>query len=140
MLLKQLQRAAMMPDQNPVKTKSFNDLLQEMINNAEQNCCKFPTHRRHSVIIKKFAAALFLYAGPLAYEFFQQNMPEALPCTRTIQSAIHSEYESIDKGSFRFDELKAHIERYEAPHLFLYLKMPLELQDEWNMTVPLTDE
>ena len=116
-LISQLQRTAMMPDQDPVRTKSFNNLLQEMINNAEQNHCKFPTRRRHSVIIKKFATALFLYSGPLAYEFLQQNMPEALPCTRTIQSAIHSEYKGIDEGTFRFDELKAHIERYKAPAL-----------------------
>ena len=105
----------MMPDQNPVKTKSYNNLLQEIITNANKNYCKFPTGRRHSPIIKKFATALFLYSGPLAYEFLQQNIPQAMPCTRTIQSAIYAEYNRIDEGSFRFDELQAHIERYKTP-------------------------
>ena len=46
-----------------------------------------------------------ILADPLAYELIQQNMPEALPSTRTVQSAIHSEYETI-QGVFRFDELR----------------------------------
>ena len=58
---------------------------------------------------------MFLHAGPLAYEFLQQNVPQALPCVRTIQSTIHSEYKRVDEGCFRFDELKGHIERYKAP-------------------------
>ena len=37
-------------------------------------------------MIKKFATALFIYAGPLAYEFLQNNLPEHFgkvvePCT-----------------------------------------------------------
>ena len=75
-----------------------------MISNAEQNCGKYSTKRKHSGIIKNFAAALFLYAGPLAYEFMQQNIPQALPCVCTIQSTIHSEYKRVDEGCFRFDE------------------------------------
>ena len=115
MLLKDLQQTVMMPEQNPVKTKSYNNLTQEIINNADQNYCKFPTCQRCSTTIKKFATALFLYSGPLAYEFLQQNIPQALPCTRTIQGAIYAEYNRIDEGSFRFDELQAHIERYKTP-------------------------
>ena len=113
--IQDLQRTVMMPDQNPVKTKSYDNLLQEIINTADQNYCKFPTRRRYSPTIKKFATALFLYSGPLAYEFLQQNIPQAMPCTRTIQNAIYAEYNRIDEGSFRFDELQTHIERYKTP-------------------------
>ena len=97
-----------------------------MISNAEQNCGKYPTHQKHSTTIKKFAMALFLYTGSLAYEFLQQNVPQALPCVRTIQTTIHSQYKCIDEGSY---ELKEHIERYGAPNLSLYLKMLQELLD-----------
>ena len=38
-----------------------------------------------------------------------------MPCTRTIQNAIYAEYNRIDEGSFRFDELQTHIERYKTP-------------------------
>lgn len=48
----------------------------------------------------------------MAYELIQQNMPEAMPSIRTIQSAIHLEYKTI---SFRFDELIGHLDQYNAP-------------------------
>ena len=57
----------------------------------------------------------YTVAGPLAYELIQQNMPEALPCVRTVQSAIHSEYETTQEGSFRFDELRQHLDWYNVP-------------------------
>ena len=98
-----------------IKTKCYNNLLQEIINNANQNYSKFSTCRRYFPTIKNFATALFLYSGPLAYEFLQQNVLQAVPCTRTTQSANYAEYNSTDEGSFRFDELQAHIERYKTP-------------------------
>ena len=52
---------------------------------------------------------------PMAYEFIHQNMPEALPCMRTVQTSIHAEYKTIDEGAFRFDELKKHIDRCKDP-------------------------
>ena len=116
MLLRELELSLVASHQNQTKSK-FNNLLQSMISNAEQNCGKFPTKRKHSSTIKQFATALFLFSGPLAYEFLQQNIPQALPCVCTIQSNIHAEYKCVDEGSFRFDELKEHIERYGAPAL-----------------------
>ena len=56
-----------------------------------------------------------MYSGSLAYEFFQQNVSQALPCIRTTQSAIHLEYKCIHEDSFRFDELAEHIEKHGAP-------------------------
>ena len=29
--------------------------------------------------------------------------------------SIHAEYKTIDEGSFRFDEVKKHLDRYKAP-------------------------
>ena len=54
-------------------------VLKQIIVNAERNAGKFNTQRRHPEILKKFSMALFIYAGPMAFEFIHQNMPEALP-------------------------------------------------------------
>ena len=56
----------------------------------------------------------------MAYKFIHQNMPEALPCMRAVQTSIHAEYKTIDKGAFRFDELKKHIDQHKAPAVYFY--------------------
>lgn len=101
--------------ENPNHILSFTNILKEMMANAERNASQYPTYRRHPEILKKFATALFILAGPMAYEFIHQNMPEALQCMRTVKSSIHAEYKTIDEGAFRFDELKKHIDRCKAP-------------------------
>ena len=74
------------------KELKFTPVLKHIILNAERNAIQMPKCRRHPEILKKFCTALFIYAGPLAYEFMQQNMPQALPCLRTVQHIVHSEY------------------------------------------------
>lgn len=93
---------------------SFTSVLKQLLLNAEKNIERVPKHRRHSDILKKFATALLIYAGPLSYEFIHKNMPEALPSLRTVQRYIHSEYQILDEGSFRFDELLIHIKDHKA--------------------------
>ena len=102
-------------NETPNHISSFTNILKQMMVNAEKNIGQYPTHRRHPEILKKFSTALFILAGPMAYEFIHQNMPEALPCMRTVQRSIHAEYETIDEGSFRFEEVKQHLDRYKAP-------------------------
>ena len=90
----------------------FTKILKGIILSAEKNCGKYQTHPE---ILKKFAISLFLFAGLLAYGFIQHNMPEVLPCVRTVHSAIYSEYNTIHKGAFQFDEVREHLHRYGAP-------------------------
>ena len=52
-------------------------VLRQIIVNAEANAGNLNTQRRYPEIVKKFSMALFIYAGPMAYEFIHQNMPEA---------------------------------------------------------------
>ena len=99
------------------RIRSFTPVLKKIICNAENNVAKYPHCRRHSAVIKKFATALFIYAGPLAYEFLQNNLPEALPSLRTVQRIVHSEFKTINEGEFRFDDLVAHISQYNAPSI-----------------------
>ena len=74
----------------------------------KKNAQRLPTGRRHSEVLKKFATSLFIYAEPLAYNFLQENVPQALPSLRSIQNIVHSEYQTINEGDFRFNELAAY--------------------------------
>ena len=112
-LMLQNARNNMHDDGQPLSCKEqFSAILKQILINAEKNVGQVPTQRRHPIVLKKFSTSLFIYSGPLAYEFIQQNMPEALPSVRTIQTAIHAEYKAIDEGCFRFDELAEHLEKY----------------------------
>jgi len=73
---------------------SFPTMLQHLICNAE----KVPEGRRHLEIIKKFATSLFIYTGPFAYHFLQQNVTMVLPSLRSVQGYIYSEYSIISEG------------------------------------------
>ena len=95
---------------------SFTPILSELISNAKKNAGKNGTQRRHPAVLKQFATALFIYSGPLAYEFIYHNISGALPSLRTVQRAVHSEYKTIDEGDFRFDDLLKHIEKHNAPY------------------------
>ena len=61
--------------------------------------------------------ALFIYAGPMAFEYIHQNMPEALPSLRTVQNLVHGHYKTLDEGQFRFDELAQHLKQYKSPKI-----------------------
>ena len=110
-----LQQFSTVENSELVPENSFGTILKQLFLSAEKNreCC--PTHRRHPSILKKFATIVYILAGPMAYELIQQNMPQALPSIRTVQSAIHSEYKTISEGCFRFDELREHLNQYDAP-------------------------
>jgi len=87
-------------------------ILRQMLVNTEKNVGKYPTQRRHSELLKKFATVLFIYSGPLCYEFLHQNMSQALPSLRSVQSIIHK---VMDEGKFRFNDLARHIANHNAP-------------------------
>jgi len=75
-------QATMLNDPQETKNDShppFSTIFKELLQNAESNVGKHTNARRHPALLKKFSTALFIYAGPLAYDFFHQNMPEALP-------------------------------------------------------------
>ena len=92
----------------------FSTILKQIIVNAERNARVLPQGQRHSEVIKKISIALFIYAGPLAYEFLQKNLHQALPSLRTIQRHIHTNYETINEGEFRFDGLASHIIQHKT--------------------------
>ena len=101
-----------------VKEFNFIPVLKYIISNAEKNSSLLPKCRRHPEILKKFSTSLLIYAGPLAYEFMQQNLPQALYTmpADSIQQIVHSEYKTITEGDFRFDDLLQHIKQYRGSH------------------------
>ena len=92
-------------------------MLKQLLANAQKNASRLPRQRHHGQVLKKFATALFIYSGPLAYEFLQKKLPEALPSLRTIQRIVSSEFLSFNEGEFRFEELVAHLDRYGLPKI-----------------------
>ena len=61
---------------------NFNAILRRLIVNAERNASRAHQGRRHDFIVKKFATSLFIFSGPLAYNFLQQNLPLSLSSTK----------------------------------------------------------
>lgn len=96
---------------------NFNSMLKRLILNAENNASRAHQGRRHDAIVKKFATSLFIFSGPLAYNFLQQNLPLSLPCLRSIQRSVSQEYTQTNEGEFRFDGLLNHITEYKAPKI-----------------------
>ena len=89
------------------------------MDNAQFNIHKLPKERRHDHVMKKFSTSLFIYAGPLAYSFVHQTMPQALPSLRTVQRIVHNEYEVMNEGEFRFDQLANHINSYKCARVIV---------------------
>ena len=85
-----------------------------MLENAKRNASRNPTNHRHPDVLKKFSAALLIYAGPLTYEFIEQNLSKSLPSLRTVQRHIRTEYKTIHEGVFYFDELVIHINKFQC--------------------------
>ena len=97
--------------------EDFGSFFKQLLSNAESNVSKLPNQRRHDEIIKKFSCSLFLYAGPMAYNFIHSNIPVAIPSLRTVQRVLQSDYHMLSEGEFQFDELVNHLRRYNAPPL-----------------------
>ena len=83
-----------------VDGSNFHSFFKELLHNAEKNCSKIPTQRRHDTLVKDFATALFVYSGPIAYNFIHKNIPECLPSLRTVQRLVHSNYTFHVEGVF----------------------------------------
>ena len=110
-------------DKNPTMVQEcqskekFNVLFKRLILNAEKNLQKHPQQVRHDILLKKFAASLFIYCGSRAYNFISSNMPRALPCLRTVQRFVATDYSPIHEGCFRFDEIMEHLKAFKCPNI-----------------------
>jgi len=101
---------------NNINNSTFHSFFATLVQNAYKNVDKsVPQSRRYDVIIKKFSTSLLLYSGPMAYNFIQKNMENALPSLRTVQRIIKAQYHSLSEGEFQFDGLVQHLTKYKAP-------------------------
>ena len=89
-------------------------LLKQLLENIKNNSCKIPQAKRHDHIIKIISISLLVYAGPRAYNFLHENIPNGLPCLCTVQRIIRSEYKPMNEGEFLFDDLLIHLNNYKA--------------------------
>ena len=97
-----------------LETEKFGSLFKQLLENITVNANKVPQARRHDHIIKKFSTSLLIYAGSRAYNFLHRNIPDGLPCLRTVQRIIRSEYKSMREGEFLFADLLAHLHSSNA--------------------------
>ena len=97
------------------KHTGVSPLLQRLYANAVNSASRMPQQRRHETVLKKFLTSLFIYAGPMTYDFVHRNMPDAIPSLRTLQRIVHNEYVPVREGEFRFDNLLTHLTAYKAP-------------------------
>ena len=79
---------------------SSSQLLNQLLLNAEKNAKRLPQQRRHEEVMKKFSTSLFIYSGPMTYEFLHKNLPTALPSLRTVQRIVRNEYHLCMKVNF----------------------------------------
>ena len=70
--------------------------------------------------MKEFAGALSCLVGRSGYELLQVNLGGALPSTNTVQRKISNR--NVTEGHFYFDELKSHLNEWEAP-LFVHVHL-----------------
>ena len=105
------------PELSASPTSELGSLLQKMLKNIQNNSGKHASQRRHDAVIKKFATALYILSGSMAYEFIQQNLPQALPSLRTVQTIVQTQYSHIEEGVFRYKELVEHLNKHDLPYL-----------------------
>ena len=55
--------------QSQRQVANLHPLLKHLLLNTERNAEKLPQQRRHEELLKKFSTSLFIYAGPMAYDF-----------------------------------------------------------------------
>jgi len=53
----------------------LNKLYEILVRNANRK----PNEHQHDEIVIKFSISLFIWSGPVAYEFLHRNIPEAIP-------------------------------------------------------------
>jgi len=93
-------------------TSTFlNKLFENLIKNADRN----PHGYHHNEVITKFAISLFIWLEPVAYEFLDKNLLEAIPSISLIRNKIHSQYSHISEGEFMLDELVTHLQQFKCP-------------------------
>ena len=96
---------------------NISAMLKELILNAEKNASKCRQAIRHQIIVKKFATSMLIYCGPMAYNFLHCNLPNAMPSLRSVQRIVTRNYKTFIEGEFRFDDLLAHLNSFNAPKI-----------------------
>ena len=91
-------------------------VLKSLLKSAQRNAYAYPSQRKHSEVMTKFATALFIFSGSFTYEFLHKNLQQELPSARSIR-AIQSQYKTLDEGVFRLNDLVNHLKNHKAPNI-----------------------
>ena len=53
----------------------------------------------------------------MAYNHVHHNMPDALPCLCAVQRNLHTEYNPLSEGNFRFEKLVNYLKKNDVPFI-----------------------
>ena len=101
--------------------KTVAPLLLRLYKNAEANTSKPKQGHRYDMVIRNFAVSLYIIMGTSGYEMLRCNLGNSLPHVSVAQRIL-AKGKKIKEGQFFFDELKQHLEKWNAPpfvHLHL---------------------
>ena len=94
---------------------SISPLLQKLYANAQSNAKRHsPQGHRHNETIKKFAGSLLCLIGSAGYDMLQANFGNGLPHISTARKVISNQIKIVE-GKFYFEELRLHLEKWDAP-------------------------
>ncbi|CAF4582958.1 unnamed protein product, partial [Rotaria sp. Silwood2] len=77
-----------------------------MLNSMIKNFVIEEKGYRYDIIVRQFAASLYILGGRTAYEFIRLNIPAFLPSVQVIQSYINTSENHLTEGLFNYDGVR----------------------------------
>lgn len=104
------------------KEKSTSEILNLLIQSAQNNVNKKSGGFRYAETLKEFGSYIFMLAGRVAYETLCKNIP--LPSISSVSRYLQQQGPTIIEGRLRCKELFDYLQTRKLPvHIYGYLKM-----------------
>ena len=97
---------------------SEQSFLQPFITNIVSNLSKSKNLYRYNASVQRFAIALYVLGGKIAYEFVRINLPGALPNLVTLKTYISNSDSKFVEGEFRFNSLDNYLNSIDTKYVF----------------------
>jgi hypothetical protein len=89
---------------NLIETSKIDfTFLNVILNNMIRNFVIEERGYRYDIIVRKFAASLYILGGRTAYEFVRLNIPAFLPSVQIIQAYIGASENHLTEGLFNYN-------------------------------------
>jgi hypothetical protein len=95
-------------------SSTVQQILRQLLENAERNNQYNTSKGNHDQMIKKFASSLLYLVGNAGYQLLQVNLGNALLSVTTVLCDLATK-KKVKEGDFLFDELVTHLKEWKAP-------------------------